>query len=151
MPGLITECGRYKAIGQLGFAWRLIARHSVVMYSDMGRRVPAKVIPHWLSILAGTRRSMSDCITALGLTTCWASLCERLRGRHKCSAAVRISPAYVGISSAASGPTSAAKNALVRLLLLQEEEEDEDYKLYNQITEILAKHERNTTPCQPVP
>ena len=88
MPGLITECGSYKAIGQLGFAWRLIARLSVVMYSDMGRRVPAKVIPHWLSTLAGTRRSMSDCITALSLTMCWASLCECLRGRHRGSAAV---------------------------------------------------------------
>ncbi len=36
VPGLIFECGRYKASVQLGFAWQIIARLSVAMYSDMG-------------------------------------------------------------------------------------------------------------------
>lgn len=36
VPVLLTECGRYKAIVQLGPAWQLNARLSVVMYSDMG-------------------------------------------------------------------------------------------------------------------
>ncbi len=36
VPGLIIECGRYKAIVQLGFAWQLIARISEVRHSDMG-------------------------------------------------------------------------------------------------------------------
>ena len=109
VPGLITECARYKAIVQLGFAWHLIARLSVVMYSRHGVTSSSQALAKhldWNSSLHVKLHKRTECKSVYPwghvseiqstketyrVTLCWASLFDCLRSRHKGSAAVRIS------------------------------------------------------------